>query len=258
MKIQEKVKIKTNKIQDSKIIKDNLNIAKIYGTHNLKNLKYQSINSNILNKHYNINKDLNTQIYKKKNISYQKPKINQMNFSQYSTLNQKIPFHRKTLNTSLQINYFSNNNYNIINNTKNYETEKKKEFYLKEEEKNNILNEEDLKYIGFFKEKNFMNEQNQKFNIINIKVQSVINNRESYNFIKEKKLKFLENIFYKDLKNIKLRKYKSCVICNNYFKDNDLINIFYCGEHIFHTICLKNWLFQSSVCPFCNYDFMKY
>ena len=135
MKIQQKVKIKTNKIQDSKIIKDNLNIAKIYGTHNLKNLKYQSINSNILNKHYNINKDLNTQIYKKKNISYQKPKINQMNFSQYSTLNQKIPFQRKTLNSSLQINYFTNNNYNIINNTKNYETEKKKNFILKKKKK---------------------------------------------------------------------------------------------------------------------------
>ena len=58
-----------------------------------------------------------------------------MNFSQYSTFNQKIPFHRKTLNTSLQINYFSNNNYNIINNTKNYETEKKKNFILKKKKK---------------------------------------------------------------------------------------------------------------------------
>ena len=215
-----------------------------------------NFNTEIINKGINniINKEKIGQIYKKKNIIYKKVIINKNNLSHYSHLNSHIPFQRKRNYSSFQINNFSNyHNYN-----KNYETEKINNINFEEEEKENILNKDDLKYIGFSQEKNYINEKNEKFNILHIHLESVDYNRESYNFIKEKKLQFLDNILYKDLINSKLGKYKSCIICKNNFNESDIVNIFYCGEHIFHKSCLKRWLFQSNNCPFCDYDFMKY
>ena len=220
-----------------------------------------NFNTEIINKGINniINKEKIGQIYKKKNIIYKKVIINKNNLSHYSHLKSIIPFQRKRNYSSFQVNNFPNyNNYNIIFNNKNYETEKINNLNFEEEEKENILNKDDLKYIGFSQEKNYINEKNEKFNILHIHLESVDYNRESYNFIKEKKLQFLDNILYKDLINSKLGKYKSCKICKNNFNESDIVNIFYCGEHIFHKICLKKWLIQSNNCPFCNYDFMRY
>ena len=233
----------------------------VVGNENIITLNSDYFNTEIINNGINniINKEQNNQIYKNKNNIYKKVIINKNNLLHYSNLNSNIPFQRKRNYSTFQINNFPNyNNYNIIFNNKNYETEKINNINFEEEEKENILNKDDLKYIGFSQEKNYINEKNEKLNILHIHLESVDYNRKSYNFIKEKKLKFLDNILYKDLIHSKLSKYKSCIICKNNFNESDIVNIFYCGEHIFHKICLQKWLIQSNNCPFCNYDFMKY
>ncbi len=133
------------------------------------------LNTEIINNGINniINKELNNHIYKKKNIIFKKIIINKNNLSHYSHLKSIIPFQRKRNYSSFQVNNFPNYNNNIIYSNKNYETEKINNIIFEEEEKENILNKDDLKYIGFSQEKNYINEKNEKLNILHVHLESV-------------------------------------------------------------------------------------
>ncbi len=47
-----------------------------------------------------------------------------------------------------------------------------------------------------------------------------------------------------------------CIICQNKFKKNDIINIFTCYKHIFHKRCLKHWMKRANFCPICKFNIM--
>lgn len=47
----------------------------------------------------------------------------------------------------------------------------------------------------------------------------------------------------------------SCIICREEFKDEDVVKRFFCGNHIFHKKCIKEWVSNYRVvCPICKYN----
>ena len=47
-------------------------------------------------------------------------------------------------------------------------------------------------------------------------------------------------------------KYKECTICLIEFKDGDKVKIIPGCDHLFHKLCLDNWLLHNFKCPNCN------
>ena len=69
---------------------------------------------------------------------------------------------------------------------------------------------------------------------------------------KSKAISALPTFQYKYIINYEKRSEKSCSICLNEFKDEEILIRFSCKEHIFHKNCLCTWLKNSDICPLCK------
>ena len=69
---------------------------------------------------------------------------------------------------------------------------------------------------------------------------------------KSKAISALPTFQYKYIINYEKRNEKSCSICLNEFKDEEILIRFSCKEHIFHKNCLCTWLKNSDICPLCK------
>eukprot|EP00762_Andalucia_godoyi_P003399 ANDGO_06621.mRNA.1 E3 ubiquitin-protein ligase RING1 len=47
--------------------------------------------------------------------------------------------------------------------------------------------------------------------------------------------------------------HQECSVCYDEFKGNDGLRMLKCG-HVFHDVCLRDWMLQSYVCPLCRDD----
>ena len=65
-------------------------------------------------------------------------------------------------------------------------------------------------------------------------------------------LEYIPIIIIKDQNNI-IKKKNQCMICLSNYKMGDKQYILPCF-HIFHTKCLKTWMFQKRYCPICKFD----
>ena len=57
-------------------------------------------------------------------------------------------------------------------------------------------------------------------------------------------------IFYELDEEIR-KKYESCSICFENFKENEIVNITRC-IHIYHETCINEWLKRNKTCPLCR------
>ena len=47
------------------------------------------------------------------------------------------------------------------------------------------------------------------------------------------------------------KKYESCIICTEDFKNTDVISVLNC-DHIYHPKCIKEWCNHNASCPLCK------
>ena len=69
---------------------------------------------------------------------------------------------------------------------------------------------------------------------------------------KSKAISALPTFQYKYIIKYEKRNEKTCSICLNEFKDEEILIRFSCKEHIFHKNCLCTWLKNSDICPLCK------
>ena len=68
----------------------------------------------------------------------------------------------------------------------------------------------------------------------------------------EEILKYIPIVIIKDQNDL-IKKKNQCMICLSNYKLGDKQYILPCF-HIFHTKCLKTWMFQKRYCPICKFD----
>ncbi len=65
------------------------------------------------------------------------------------------------------------------------------------------------------------------------------------------------NLEYKSFKELNLNESKECLICIDYFNDDDEVLKIECN-HLFHKNCIKGWLCEeSNKCPICRIEIYK-
>jgi hypothetical protein len=52
------------------------------------------------------------------------------------------------------------------------------------------------------------------------------------------------------------KKYDTCCICTDNYKNNDNVSVLDCG-HIYHATCIKEWGKYKSSCPVCNIQILN-
>ena len=117
---------------------------------------------------------------------------------------------------------------------------------------NNVINNNNTNYNN-----NNANYNNNNVNYNNNNANNHNNNGGNLSeYDKKKKQLILEmdEYQYKHIQKYNSRKETKCVICLNEFLGLDIIKAFYKCEHIFHKVCLLDWLKKSDSCPLCKHN----
>jgi hypothetical protein len=124
------------------------------------------------------------------------------------------------------------------------------------EENNNSINEENLNFnsnIYLNTDNNIINEisidQNNDEELLDLSyVRNISSNHP--NRIKKVKISFdmLPKIKIGDISNLLD---EQCIICLEYFLKDEFITTLSCS-HVFHSLCLKEWILRKTTCPLCR------
>ena len=183
--------------------------------------------------------------------------------------NLSNPSSSKSKNTSYIIDSFHNNQNksnisNNIKNTNNFNNSLEHHYLLFNEYKNinnneiinNIIDEDDN--INFENLDNFMKEVDNilnEYNHIRVEIENLINNLNEINKNKVGPInnKLLYKLIIKKIDDInKLHEEsKKCIICLEDFINNDIVIYLPCF-HVFHKICLMQWIKKHATCPLCK------
>ena len=79
-------------------------------------------------------------------------------------------------------------------------------------------------------------------------------NLSEYDKKKKQLILEMDEYQYKHIQKYHSRKETKCAICLNEFLGLDIIKAFNKCEHIFHKVCLLNWLKKSDSCPLCKHN----
>ena len=200
-----------------------------YRNNNLNN--YNMNNNNINNNNMN-NNNLNN--YMVNNI------YSNNNFPNNNNLNNF------RVNNNDWNNNFSNNN-RVINHSNNN---------LNNNINNNRSNNNNNRNIQNCSNNNSNNNRTIKLKDIKNSIMASINVNTMSDFDKKKLELTLEmdEYQYKHIQKYESRKETECAICLNDFLGPDIIKAFYKCEHIFHKVCLLDWLKKSDSCPLCKHN----
>lgn len=80
-----------------------------------------------------------------------------------------------------------------------------------------------------------------------------INTRQNLSNIQHDKITEIHpkhTLLYVDITD---KKYESCIICSDDFKNTDVVSVLKC-DHIYHPKCIKEWCNHKAECPLCKVE----